>query len=378
MDFKIYVKDVNEDNRQEKFEKAATELSKAMDLPITIRHREKEGESFLYRAQEELVEKWIRYVGKILDAVYLGLCRYFDLPKVTTFRKAVNDNIDDLEPLKFKGKILFNPETGKPITRKQWKEIIAQIEKFLNRHLKDVEKKMILESEVLGRILNRMLKYNTREAIEALKLEELKYKNRKFETISDSIKKLRETFNLSDFDTQRLILAEDVLGEHITALTNNLKSGIKKVFTQGIRERKSKGKLVQDLFDRFGDINRDWRRIVEYEVNDNINNAFLAEEKANSAPDEKIYLQRLEVIDQGTCKHCEKINGKIVLLVDEPLLDEKIKDKYAEIAIWPGKSNIGRPSKEWWVAAGSQHPFCRGSWERVYPDLAEELGVEVG
>lgn len=58
----------------------------------------------------------------------------------------------------------------------------------------------------------------------------------------------------------------------------------------------------------------------------------------------------------------QKIKGAIALWSDIALPDEKINDPYADYAIWEGKENGELP-------VGVVHPYCRGSWFRVYPEL---------
>lgn len=375
VNYRLLVTDVTEENRKAKYTSAIEGLAKAMELPITIKPRMEEGgEGFPYRAQEELVSQWTLYLGRVLDTVYRGLCRHLELPLVTTFSKAIDD---ELVPLTIRGKMMFNPETGRPITRGEWRTVIDAIEKYLNRHLKGTEKQIVLDSSALGRILSRMLKHNTYEAVRDLPLHELKYRRYTYDYVTSSAKRLRETAKLSEIELHELQLAEDVLGTHVVEISQKTVRGIKDTFIRGVRQKRPKGRIAQDLFDTFGGINKDWQRIVEYETNDTMNNAFLREElNTRGSPGEAVYMRRLEIIDRVTCPFCRRINGMIVRVVDEPLESEEIKDPFAKVAIWPGKSNIGRRQSDWWVAAGSQHPYCRGSWEREFPGEEGSLEAE--
>lgn len=371
MDYRIILKSVTEDNKLTKYTEAVSRLAKAMKLPVTVKPRKEEGkEEFSFVAQEQLVNQWKAFYGKILDNIYYAICKHLDLPVNTTFSKA----IDDDKPLIIRGKLMFNPETGKPLARKDWNNLIEAIEKFLNRKLKGAEEKIVLDSAVLGRIMSRMLKYNTDEVVRRLKLEDAKYKKYTFDYLSESLKTYREKFNPPDSELFQLQLAEDSLATHITAISQDTMKGIREVFLQGIKQKKGKGKIAQDLFDKFGDKNKDWERIIEFEMNDNFNNSFVQEEIATSKPGDKIYMRRMEMGDAFVCSFCSKIKGILVLVVNEPLEDENINDKYAKIAIWEGKSNIGRGRKEWWIAVGAQHPYCRGSWTREHPEKEEEFG----
>lgn len=124
--------------------------------------------------------------------------------------------------------------------------------------------------------------------------------------------------------------------------------------------------LESQLFNKFATANRDWRRIAVTEVSENASQAVVAMTK----PGEK--LKRLEQY-KGVCAWCHKINGQVVTVVSA---SKPRKDGHTEI--WPGKTNIGRssapkkrvggtlfdrePHEMWWIAAGAQHPNCRGRW----------------
>jgi len=144
---------------------------------------------------------------------------------------------------------------------------------------------------------------------------------------------------------------------------------VKDVYFNGVRQKWSKQRIAQELFDKCGEMNRDIRRIVEYESLYLQSQAFLWEERANSTEDEKLYFIREEVLDGVTCSFCRKIKGTIALYVDHPLEDEHIDDPIAKVAIWDGKTNIGRDMDDWWVPMGPAHPHCRGGWSRYYPDV---------
>lgn len=377
MDYRLVLTSITEANKHEKYVEAVDQLAKALKLPVTIRpdHTAEDKEEYSFKAQEELVNRWKLLFGAVLDNLYYALCGYLDLPVITTFSKA----LDDDRPLIFRGKLMYNPETGKPLKVKDWNNLIAAIEKFLNRKLKGTEKKIVLDSAALGRVISRMLKYNTAEAVKALRLEEVKYKEYSWTDLSESLKAYKAAVNPPDTELFRLQLAEETLGNHITAIGQDTLKDVKSVFLEGIKQRKNKRQVSQDLFDRLGSVNKDWERITEFETNNTFNNAFINEELGLKEPEEKVYLRRVEMGDVFVCIHCRKIKGILVLVVEEPLEDEKIDDKYAKVAIWPDKSNIGRNRKDWWVAAGVQHPYCRGSWYREYPDREEEkLGYDFG
>lgn len=124
--------------------------------------------------------------------------------------------------------------------------------------------------------------------------------------------------------------------------------------------------LDRQLFDTFGVLNPDWRRIAVTEAGENANQGVIA----SLAPGTKV--RRIEQY-AGACTACRRIDGRIMTIVDSAK-----HDKNGDEQVWMGKNNVGRaaaPSKRvdgvlvertddelWWIPAGLMHPHCRGSW----------------
>lgn len=155
----------------------------------------------------------------------------------------------------------------------------------------------------------------------------------------------------------------------IVGIGEKMRSGIRDIVMDHQRAVALGGKLdglEKRLFDRYSTANRDWRRIAVTEVSENAAQGVVAA----SQPGDR--LKRVEQY-KGVCAWCAKINGRIVTVVSA---SKEPKD--GENEIWPGKTNIGRssaprklvggrlydrePDEMWWIAAGAQHPNCRGRW----------------
>jgi len=373
---RLTVADITDTNRREKFTVAVESLAKAMKMPLTVKPKERErGEKFVYQAQKELVERWNMELGEALDQVYSMLCRTLDLPLVTTFSKAI-----DNEPLLYRGRVVYNPETGQPLNRKQFEEIIKAVEKFLNKRMGSAGRRIVLDSVALGRILGRKLKDLPASEVRKLGVSDLSHKGKGADWIADNLKWLDDLHGgLKGDEKERMFehyrgmerfveLAEQSMGNRISKMEAAVKYEVRDTIIHGAMERKSRSEVAQDMFNRFGNLNRDWQRISETEIVETSNNAFLKETVAGSAPGAKVYFRRVEMRDQFVCKYCEKIRGKIALWSDVPLSDDQIEaDPYAEAAIWEGKSNMGRKASNYWMPAGTVHPWCRGSWEWWIP-----------
>jgi hypothetical protein len=126
----------------------------------------------------------------------------------------------------------------------------------------------------------------------------------------------------------------------------------------------SYGALETRLFDEFGELNLDWRQIAHDEVAENEGQGLIA----SLAPGDRV--MRVEKY-RGVCSFCKSIDGRIVTIV-APDAPEKDGDN----EIWVGKNNSRRLAthedgddsekcesyEKAWIAAGLQHPGCRGTW----------------
>lgn len=133
--------------------------------------------------------------------------------------------------------------------------------------------------------------------------------------------------------------------------------------------------LETKLMDQFGTLNRDWRRIAVTEAVEAQNQGYVASVPRGTR------IKRVEHY-RNACGWCRKIDGRVVTVADpaDP-------DKDGESQVWVGKTNVGRsaaprkrlgnllierePEERWWIAAGAQHPHCRGRW---VPTMDEQPG----
>jgi tail protein len=343
------------DCSNERIEKALRTMAMSFDIPL----KSAKGEVFLYKAQEDLTDKWCVFFSELVRNTYDFITDYCDLPQKTVMSKSV---------LTHKGKILYYPETGEPIKQADWDKFVKNLEKFLNRNIKDTEKKIILQSNSLGKILDRMLKYNTLEAVKELQLEKLQYHGKTFDWISESVKNMKNTFG--DFFTRgeqaRIEMLTQSAAIKVTNITDKMCGDIKQILIDGVKGHKSKSEVSQALFDKMVGDNRDYQRLADTEIQNAVNNSFLREEVQNTPDGKKTYFQRIEVIDKNTCAFCKRMNGKIAVWSDKPLKDEKAHDGIADFVIWEGKEWNGSTHS---FTTGVFHPYCRGTWVRYDTDI---------
>lgn len=337
------------DYSSERIEKALRTMAMSLSVPL----KAAKGEIFFYKAQEDLTDKWCMFFSELVRNTYNYVTDYLDLPKKTVMSKS--------DILTHKGRILYNPSTGEPIKQSDWNKFVGNLEKFLNRNIKDVEKKIILESKSLSKILDRMLKYNTLEAVKKLRLEGLQYHGKSFDWISENVKNMQNVFgeSLTRQEQARIEVMTQSAAQEITNITDKMRGNIKQILIDGVKGKRSKGQVSQALFDKMVGDNRDFQRVADTEIQNAFNNSFVQEEVYNTEEGKKTYFKRIEVIDSNTCPKCKAINGKIAVWSDKPLNDEKSKDKNADYVIWEGKDGF-----EWECPISVKHPYCRGTWQR--------------
>lgn len=201
---------------------------------------------------------------------------------------------------------------------------------------------------------------------------------------------------LSPLERSILGVARARAAEAISAVTDAVRHRMKQIVVEHVQAMilgQTDGGTVERmrtrLFDAFGTLNRDFRRIAVTEAGDAHSMGYIAAQPAGTK------VKRIEAY-YGACSWCKSINGKVFRVVapDDPA-------RNGDTDVWVGKTNIGRsasprkrqgdllvdrPTEErWWVAAGVQHPHCRGHWgpalsnnsASVDPAFMEWLDAEI-
>ena len=325
---------------------------------------EKEVERPAYKMLEDVQDGLCRHFTMTLNVIYKTLCRYLGLPEVSETMLKARDNEE--EPLILNGRVIFSPETGEPLKNRDWQRLINAIEKYIGRKMSDQDQRLVMQNAAVAKIISHLLKNNTREAIEKLRLESVD-KKVGFYRATESWKRLKEAFpDLSAADIDRLELARDNVGNYISSVGADVVKKIKEVYYQAVTGKKDKGAISQELFDWFGDLNRNYERIVKTESNNITNRELIREGLRGAADGEPVYFKRYEG-SANICPFCRDANGVIARWSDKPMEDERCDDGIASVWIWDGKTNYGRNRAQWWYSAESFHPNCQGIWERYYP-----------
>lgn len=308
------------------------------------------GEAFTFQCHKDMMAAINSSLSELSLQTYHFVQKYFGLPEVTIMAKA---------ELRWRGKLIYSPETGKPITQKEWKAFVEALEKFMNRNYSGLGERWTLSAEAMGRLLDRMVRYQSFNAVTKTPLHAFQYGQKKYDWISESVKNLKTTMgeSLTRDEMARIEIMQQSAAQRVTSVSDALRNKIQQIIIDGARDRKSKTQVSQDLFSACASMNRDMQRIADSEYQMAMNRAYIAEELHNTPEGEKIYFIRHEVLDDHTCAKCKKLKDKIAVWSDVLLPSEKVKDKYATYAIWEGKTDGDAP-------IDIVHPWCRGSWIR--------------
>jgi len=357
------INDITEDNRKDKFHKAIKHLSKELQIPATIEHKEHNKEEFPFKAQEDLYEMYKTRFGLLMDDLYSRICSTLGIRPSNTFRKAI-----DPKAPKLGKEIFWNPETGKPISQTDLDRLLNAVDKFMNKN--NPQKEFTISQASVSRIIANLREKSTLENVRKIDLDKLKYKNKPWDYYN-SYGRLKDSF--PEMNQDRLKFRERVVGNYIQDIGDKTRTGIRDILDQGYLAGKSKGEISQDLFYKFGSLNKDWDRIVSTEGGNVFNSEYIDEQKADALPGEPLYFIRKEYPGRNICSFCIQATQEPIIArwSDVPLQDENIKDPVASIAIWSGKSNFGKKRADWQWAETINHPNCFGNWDRYYPEYGD-------
>lgn len=143
------------------------------------------------------------------------------------------------------------------------------------------------------------------------------------------------------------------------------KKVIKDTFLSCLEKRERTYRIKQAVLDNPYSLNWDSDYFVEYELGVAGTIASIKDDVYNARPGEKIYFKRFEMNDKNICKKCKKLKGTVVLWSDVPLKSNKIKDEYADYAMWDDRFT----EKKSKIPLTWCCEWCRGTWIRYYPNI---------
>jgi len=166
-----------------------------------------------------------------------------------------------------------------------------------------------------------------------------------------SLKAVEKKMKLTKKDKYAIQFSKQRSAERIRGITEQARKGIKETIWQGLVERKNPLNVSQDLFKKFGDLNRDWRRIAITEANIAAGEGYMRKLIDDQKERGKKVTKLLGQSAVDACPWCkENIHGKVFILVDKDEAPIEPEDPKWDTHLWPGKNNVGRGyAKRKWV-----------------------------
>ncbi len=340
----IEIENPNE-NSEAKFYRTMELLAKATKVDFKL-HNHSKSEPTPYKSLRQLADGISEDVEKRLYLLWREIVTKWLQVEV---RKASGDD----EEIKLDGRILIDPKSGKRLTKAQWKKIQKQLTDAFKYIYGDTNDALLRRAVALGRIVQQ-LDPNKRTTTPYAKLP--------VEQEAGAVDQKKIYDNILDY-------GDIHTGDLITDITNRNRRAVSELIMNGYRDGMTPRQLRDSLFDEFSTLNRDWRRIAETETAINFNNGYLQTE-LDETEEERVFM--IGISGAGACEFCaSQINDNVVVLLENPPAsgDTVVVEGTSYTAIWPGKNNFGRKRANWWISAGNQHPHCRCTWTRYYPEV---------
>jgi len=343
-------------------------MKKSFKIPIDVLNRIVNGE----RLEGELFYKSL--FSKLKDKFRIAS---------NFFQKFNFNKGKPIDPFKFKGKVKYNPNTGELMTNEEWKIMTDDIVNFLDDRIGNAEEELVVRAGLMGKLLQSMeAEGKNLNEVKNMSYDEIEEEYGQIpQTIDDAVK----NFNLSSPERSAIEYAKEHAGEHLAiedgSLKNKIIKMVRKQIVGGLEDGITAQEMISRLYwvdpsdelgqrfknDTIDSINRDWRRVVLTEFSYAQNNGYMsAVAEQNRKAKKKTYFVYAGQVDRGTCDFCESALGTVMLWSDKPLSDDKIVDEHATIAIWRGKSNVGRSGANWWICFPT-HPHCNHYAEEIDP-----------
>ena len=341
----------------------------------------------------ELEEYFNEYGQAIIEEIYIGIGIALGLPESKAYKIAGKDPkklekagifssvFDKLKSVfkrvklpKFRIKKL-RPLSEKPLTPDEWDIINRSLDRYwqkeANRITGDVSAKAFMLGRETAGFREKKKPYQNKSLYQVVTEQ---FKDGIPESIEDAYKK----YDFDNSEKKVLNRAFSNTAMYVTQANNDIKEGIRQIVNQGIEEGKGNTEIASDLYwgvekdednmnkYRADSLKKNWNRIAQTEMASIYEAGVLAPHEAEAMeslkdPEKAKYFVRTG----GTCDWCQSKRGTVVRLIPAELSSEidgeslqsaGIKDPNTDIAIWPGKNNVGRKKKDWLIACPA-HPY---------------------
>lgn len=291
-------------------------------------------------------------------------------------RKPKRDLLGDLIEASRKKRKLFMAyiQAMNPFTKAEMKRLDDILKKPLPKYAAITEDFMVRAS-LIGKIRNEAEKGNFAtmgvlvdrfpSTIELAKRENTVLTVREQDIKASEGKKVT-VLPLTALESKAVEHAEQSAANKVSEVNDRQMHGIRQVVLRAQKERWTPKKLEQELFDLFGEQNRDWRRVAITELSMATNDAYLSGLEEGET-----------VVGMGAesaCAHCKKhVIGKELTVTHQ--LPKETYD-FEEHYVWAGKTNFGRRVASY-IPCAPMHPNCRCRWHRLSRFYKMEEGKHV-
>ena len=384
---------------------------------------EKEQKDELYI--KELNEFWDAYTFACINEIFVGIGVALGLSANEAY-SIIKNRPDDLQKAEFFNKIfekfrkLFGkykigkfrpvlPPAVKHYTEAQWGKINNAIDNYWKEHAHKVVEDITVKGFSLGKLTNTyrqaQIPHTDKSLIAIAQTEKLpstfqetysefpSFKPRKTD-FKDRFERFGEFYKNYDFiNSQKKAVNKSFsnIAMYLSQTGNDIKQAVRRQITNGVNDGKGPTMIASDLYwnvQKSGytaeSARRNWARVSATELNSVFEAGILAPYEAEAVEslmdDERaVYFIRIG----GTCKWCAPRRGTIARLVPADLVGDTdslqamgIDDPITDIAIWPGKNNVGRKQADWWICCPA-HPYNAATFQRIDPK-SQEYNSDLG
>jgi len=253
----------------------------------------------------------------------------------------------------------------KPISETQWNKFENSIANFLKEAANYIIDPAISLAFVMGKLLAKL--EHTGKTAKTKNIEDMidsTQTTRIFNQYADG----KKPKDLDPLEARTLEFAHASAGRYIKNIAPQLVTSIQQEVANAVVNGNTEHQLANTLFNSFSDVNRDMRRIAAYELvsSHNYGQIMSTLDLNKEAGVEKTYMELNNL--PGACDWCQEWHRVPVLVLEEPPANgDEVVDEYTDFVIWPGKNNVGRKRKDWWLSMSAQHPHCNCFWTVWHP-----------
>jgi len=339
----------------------------------------------------ELLEYWDAYMYALINEIYVGVGISLGLSEKEAYDLAKNkpgvlqkgffSSIFNKFKSLFRHKVpKFRPKKGQfgdgsPMTEVQWDKFNAGIDNYWREYAHKVTENIAVKGFMLGRETTNFRK------------KKKPYKNKSLYQVSfdqydgEMPSTLQEAYKNYDFDkSEKIVLNKSFsnVAMYVQETNSEIKEAIRQQVQTGITENKTPIQIASDLYwnvqkdeelvNKYSaeSLKRNFHRIAQTELASVYEAGILAPHESEAMeslkdPAKAKYFVRLG----GTCPWCRSKQGTLVRLIPASIVEDTkseslrsmgIKDPNTDIAIWPGKNNVGIKKDNWLICCPA-HPY---------------------